>query len=133
MLLTLLTYGLRIGITNQSTRVLTSAISSGGKMLSKHYLKPRIADVNEVVSVNLKNQLATPAVSIKDGECWLPLQKFLNSKCKFRSTLTDTILHDLTYDDVVNLVDTTNLDGLGFDMILGDVLDLGQPQTIAGR
>ena len=65
----------------------------------------------------------------ENQECWLPDQRLLNPNCNVKATeipdAIDSVLPDLSYQDIVNMQDVTGLDrGEEFT----DKFDLGQTQ-----
>ena len=89
-------------------------------------LKPRIADISEVVVVNNRREKMIMSEVVQENrECWLPDQKFLNPNCQMKSTeipdTIDSVLPNLKYEETVNMRDVTGLDRVDFT----DKLDLG--------
>lgn len=116
------TSGLRLAFSNLDF-IPTSLISETS--LAEN-LKPRIADLPDVVVVNSRNQIVMPNFKQNKKECWLPDQALFNSDCKIKSLdipdAINLVSHDLNYDEVVNMQDVTGLDRVDFS----DVLDIGQ-------
>ena len=127
--LVLATSGLRLAFSNLDF-LSTSPISETG---SAKNLKPRIADLNDVVVVNNRNRMRMTNPGQEERECWLPDQALFNSRCKVKATEIpnpiDLVSHDLNYNEVVNMQDVTSLDRVDFS----DVLDLGQAKPSKGK
>jgi len=125
----LATSGLRLAFSNFDF-IRTSPISETG---SAENLKPRIADLPDVVVVNSQNKIIMTNPGQEKVECWLPDQALFNSGCKVKPTeipnAIDLVSHNLKYDDVVNMQDVTGLDRVDFS----DVLDLGQAKPRKGK
>lgn len=113
--------GLRLAFTNLE-RIATSPV------LSAEDLKPRIADLPDVVVVNSRNKVLLKSQQQGKKECWLPDQALFNPNCQIKSTqipeAIDLVSTDLKYDEVVNVQDVTALEHVKFT----DVLDLGKPE-----
>lgn len=118
----LATSGLRLAFTNLDF-IPTSPILETENLGN---LKPRIADLPDVVVINSRNQLVMTNPTQKNFECYLPEQALFNSNCKIAPTeipaAIDLASHNLQYDEVVNMQDVTGLDRVDFS----DVLDLGE-------
>jgi len=125
----LATSGLRLAFSNLDF-IPTSPISEMG---SAENLKPRIADLPDVVVVNSRNKIVMTNPGQEKGECWLPDQALFNSDCKVKPTeipdAIDLVPHNLKYNDVVNMQDVTGLDRVDFS----DILDLGQAKSRKGK
>ena len=121
----LMTLGLRLAFTNLD-KILTSPVY---EMSSAKNLKPRIADLPDVVTVNFRNKITMTDPAQEKGECWLAEQALLNPGCKVKATeipsAIDLASHDLKYSEVVNMKDVTGLDRVEFS----DILDLGQAES----
>jgi hypothetical protein len=86
-------------------------------------IKPRIPDITDVVSVNLKPRdkvMEEP----KKPECWLADQVLANPNCRIKPTqIPDAIIQSgLNYEDVVNMQDVTGLKDVKFS----DVTEVGK-------
>lgn len=84
-------------------------------------IKRRMPDQAEVVTVDLnfeKAQKITMSKISDSSDCLLPHQMIVNQKCRLRSSEISDIVANvdtpLTYDDVVNMQDVTNLHTLEF-------------------
>lgn len=123
------TSGLRLAFNNLDF-IPTSIIPETG--LAEN-LKPRVADLPDVVVVNSRNKIVMSNPGQEKGECWLPDQVLFNSACKVKPTqipdAIDLVSHNLKYNDVVNMQDVTGLDRVDFS----DVLDLGQAKPRKGK
>lgn len=86
-------------------------------------IKPRIADLTEIVSVNFRNRdmVIKP---IENLECWLSDQAWFNQTCNMKlSQISQSIsTSGLKYDDVVNMQHLTGLKNIKFS----DIDDLGK-------
>lgn len=120
----LMTLGLRLAFTYMD-KILTSPID---ETISAKNLKPRIADVPDVVTVNFRNKITITTPAQEKGECLLAEQVLFNRRCQVKSTeipsAINLVSHDLKYSEVVNMKDMTGLDRVEFS----DSLDLGQAE-----
>lgn len=96
-------------------------------------IKPRIADLPDVVTVNYRNKVKAPSIVQSKGECLLPEQAYFNPNCQIKPTEIATAVNqappELVYDEVVNMQDITGLDRVDFS----DILDLGQPEPTISK
>lgn len=95
-------------------------------------IRPRIADLPDVVSINYRYRTRIIMNGQEEAsECWLPYYSFSNPKCNRVSleqiknlaedgVINNGVIHNLNYNDVVNMQDVTGLD-CSFD----DELELG--------
>nr|YP_010133682.1 hypothetical protein KYU99_pgp071 [Nitzschia supralitorea]QWM93172.1 hypothetical protein [Nitzschia supralitorea] len=120
----LATLGLKLAFTNPD-KILTSPISE----ISYKNLKPRIADMPDVVSINCRDKINMHNPVQQKREYWLADQALLNSNCKLKLTDIPDVInaasHDLKYNEVVNMQDVTGLNRVDFS----DILDLGQSDS----
>lgn len=120
----LTTLGLRLAFTNMD-KILTSPVYETS---SAKNLKPRIADLPDVITVNFRNKITMSNPVEEKGECWLADQALFNSACIIKPTeipsVIELVSHDLKYSEVVNMQDVTGLDRVEFT----DILDLGQAE-----
>lgn len=125
----LATTGLRLAFLNLDL-IPTTLISETG---STKNLKPRIADVPDVVVVKSRNKIIMTKPVPANGECLLPDQRLFNPNCRIKPTeipnAIDLVSHDLEYTDVVNMQDVTGLDQVEFS----DMLDVGQAKPSIPR
>lgn len=125
----LITSGLRLGFSNLDFIVKSTIFETG----STENLKPRIADLNDVVIVNDRNKIIMTNSVQKKGECWLVDQTPFNSNCKVDpnqiSNAIDLVSHNLDYKNVINMQDVTDLDRVDFS----DIFDLGQSKSRKGK
>ena len=91
-------------------------------------LKPRIADLPDVVVVNRRDKMIMSKGEQETQECLLADQRLFNPKCKGKPTeipdAIDSVLPDLSYEDTVNMKDVTGLDHVEFT----DKLDFGKSE-----
>lgn len=89
-------------------------------------LEPRIPGVSEVAVVNNRGKMMMSKPVQENQEGWLPDQNLLNPNCKVEPTeipdAIDSVLPDVSYQEIVNMQDTTGLDRREFT----DKFDLGQ-------
>ena len=105
----------------------------GDETIPIDQIKPRIADLPDVLTVNYRNKVKAPSIIPPERECWLPEQSYFNPNCRIKTTIKTTEIptavnlatRGLEYDDVVNMRDVTNLERVDFS----DIFDLGKPQT----